>query len=168
MTRQLNLETRLLQLDYAIQMELWEEAIKAIEDIYGLMMMTMNRPSPMQISQYCQEAALVFGKSGYDLFHAAALFHLFQLYRNSKDVNVGELPKLGSRALVGTLAVPLPSSHPEIDRFIEMEKSALEKTLKLATLLYLNQPPTRNFLIKDSVRLGVVLKIKGEQSRSII
>jgi len=156
-TQQMNLETRLLQLDYAIQMELWQEAYKAIEDIHGLMILAKKMPRPQQMAQYYQKLALVFGKSGNHLFHAAALFRLFQLSRDlKKNITADELQKLGSRVLVATLAVPLPSAHPEFDRFIETEKSALEKTQKLATLLHLNQPPTRNGLIKDLVRLGVV------------
>ncbi|XP_057379990.1 eukaryotic translation initiation factor 3 subunit A-like [Daphnia carinata] len=156
-TQQMNLETRLLQLDFAIQMELWQEAYKAIEDIHGLMILAKKMPRPQQMAQYYQKIALVFGKSGNHLFHAAALFRLFQLSRDlKKNITTEELQKLGSRVLVATLAVPLPSAHPEFDRFIETEKSALEKTQKLATLLHLNQPPTRNGLIKDLVRLGVV------------
>jgi len=156
-TQQMNLETRLLQLDFAIQMELWQEAYKAIEDIHGLMILAKKMPRPQQMAQYYQKLALVFGKSGNHLFHAAALFRLFQLSRDlKKNITADELQKLGSRVLVATLAVPLPSAHPEFDRFIETEKSALEKTQKLATLLHLNQPPTRNGLIKDLVRLGVV------------
>jgi len=156
-TQQMNLETRLLQLDFAIQMELWQEAYKAIEDIHGLMILAKKMPRPQQMAQYYQKLALVFGKSGNHLFHAAALFRLFALSRDlKKNITAEELQKLGSRVLVATLAVPLPSAHPEFDRFIETEKSALEKTQKLATLLHLNQPPTRNGLIKDLVRLGVV------------
>lgn len=156
-TQQMNLETRLLQLDFAIQMELWQEAYKAIEDIHGLMILAKKMPRPQQMAQYYQKIALVFGKSGNHLFHAAALFRLFQLSRDlKKNITAEELQKLGSRVLVATLAVPLPSAHPEFDRFIETEKSALEKTQKLATLLHLNQPPTRSGLIRDLVRLGVV------------
>lgn len=138
-------------------MELWQEAYKAIEDIHGLMILAKKMPRPQQMAQYYQKLALVFGKSGNHLFHAAALFRLFQLSRDlKKNITAEELQKLGSRVLIATLAVPLPSAHPEFDRFIETEKSALEKTQKLATLLHLNQPPTRAGLIKDLVRLGVV------------
>ena len=127
----MNLETRLLQLDFAIQMELWQEAYKAIEDIHGLMILAKKMPRPQQMAQYYQKIALVFGKSGNHLFHAAALFRLFQLSRDlKKNITTEELQKLGSRVLVATLAVPLPSAHPEFDRFIETEKSAMEKTQK--------------------------------------
>lgn len=59
--------------------------------------------------------------------------------------------RMASRVLLATLAIPLPSAHPEFDRFIETDKSPLEKAQKLAVLLTLNQPPTRISLLKDLV-----------------
>lgn len=53
--------------------------------------------------------------------------------------------------LLATLSIPLPSAHPEFDRFIETDKSPLEKAQRLAILLGLSQPPTRASLLKDIV-----------------
>ena len=53
--------------------------------------------------------------------------------------------------LLATLSIPLPSAHPEFDRFIETDKSPLEKAQRLAILLGLLQPPTRASLLKDIV-----------------
>lgn len=55
--------------------------------------------------------------------------------------------------LLATLSIPLPSAHPEFDRFIETDKSPLEKAQRLAVLLTLQQPPTRASLIRDLVFL---------------
>ena len=57
---------------------------------------------------------------------------------------------------MATLAIPLPSAHPEFDRFFETEKSAVEKMNKLAMLLSLPKPPTRASLIRDIIRFNVV------------
>ena len=43
--QQLNLDTRLHQHNSAIQMELWQEAYKVIEDIHGLMTPSIPLPS---------------------------------------------------------------------------------------------------------------------------
>ena len=83
--QQMNLETRLLQLDYAIQMELWQEAFKAIDDVHGLVTLAKKMSRPQQMAQYYQKSALVFGKSGNRLFHAAALFRLSSLSRDLKS-----------------------------------------------------------------------------------
>ena len=80
-TQQWNLDTRLVQLDAAIQMELWQEAYKAVEDIHGLMSLSKKTFQPKMMANYYQKLALVFWKSGNQLFHAAAIFKHFQLTR---------------------------------------------------------------------------------------
>ncbi|CAG2060545.1 unnamed protein product, partial [Timema podura] len=64
--------------------------------------------------------------------------------------------RMACRVLLATLSIPLPSAHPEFDRFIETDKSPLEKAQRLAILLGLTQPPTRASLLKDIVRVNVV------------
>nr|CAH7733430.1 unnamed protein product [Callosobruchus chinensis] len=156
-TQQLNLETRLHQLDFAIQMELWQEAYKAIEDIHNLMNLSKKMPVPKTMANYYQKLAMVFWKAGNYLFHAAALFKLFQLSKEmKKNITPEELQRMACRVLIATLAIPLPSAHPEFDRFIETDKSPLEKAQRLAVLLGLFQPPTRASLLKDVVRVNVV------------
>ncbi|CAL4113931.1 unnamed protein product, partial [Meganyctiphanes norvegica] len=162
-TQQMNLETRLEQLNYAIRMELWQEAYKAIEDISDLMNKSKKSPKPHVMASYFQKLSLVFLKAGNQLFHAAALFKLFQLLRDQKkNITPEELSKRASTVLVATLAIPLPSAHPEFDRFIETEKSALEKIDKLANLVSLPKPPTRASLIRDLNRMNVVACVPPE------
>ncbi|CAB3382914.1 Hypothetical predicted protein [Cloeon dipterum] len=156
-TQQLNQDTRLVQLDSAIQMELWQEAYKAIEDIHGLMNLAKKSPVPKTMANYYQKLALVFWKAGHNLFHAAALFKLFQLSKEmKKNITQEELQKMACRVLIATLSIPLPSAHPEFDRFIETDKSPLEKAQRLAVLLGLFQPPTRQSLLRDILRMNVV------------
>ncbi|XP_075226906.1 eukaryotic translation initiation factor 3 subunit a [Lycorma delicatula] len=156
-TQQFNLDTRLVQLDSAIQMELWQEAYKATEDIHGLMNISKKSPVPKTMANYYQKLAMVFWKAGYYLFHAAALFKLFQLSKDmKKNITAEELQRMACRVLLATLSIPLPSAHPEFDRFIETDKSPLEKAQRLAVLLTLPQPPTRSSLLRDIVRLNVV------------
>merc|ERR1719357_1710353 len=156
-TQQMNLDTRLVQLDAAIHMELWQEAYKAVEDIHGLMSLSKKVFQPKMMANYYQKLALVFWKSCNFLFHAAAVFKHFQLTREmKKNISAEELAKMASRVLAACLCVPLPSQHPEFDRFIETDRSPAEKMARLAVLLALNQPPTRLTLLKDCVRFGVV------------
>ncbi|XP_017026777.1 eukaryotic translation initiation factor 3 subunit A [Drosophila kikkawai] len=155
-TQQLCLDTRLYLLDSAIQMELWQEAYKAIEDIHGLMALSKKTPVPKTMANYYQKLAMVFSKAGNQLFHAAALLKLFQLTRElKKNLTKEDLQRMAAHVLLATLSIPLPSAHPEFDRFIEADKSPLEKAQKLAVLLGLPQPPTRVSLIREVVRLNV-------------
>ena len=156
-TQQMNLDTRLVQLDAAIQMELWQEAYKAVEDIHGLMTLSKKVFQPKMMANYYQKLALVFWKSGNLLFHAAAVSKHFQLTREMKrNISPDELGKMASRVLVACLAVPIPSQHPDFDKFIETDRTPQEKMARLAVLLSLQQPPTRQSLLKDAVRFGVV------------
>lgn len=151
-TQQLNLDTRLYQLDCAMQMELWQEAYKAIEDIHGLMTLSKKTPIPKTMATYYQKLAMVFWKAGNQLFHAAALLKLFHLTRElKKNLTRDEMQRMASHVLIATLSIPLPSAHPEFYRFIETDKTPMEKAQKLALLLGLPQPPTRASLIKEVV-----------------
>merc|ERR1712088_129389 len=156
-TQQMNLDTRLAQLEAAIKMELWQEAYKAVEDIHGLMTMSKKVFPPKMMANYYQKLALVFWKSGNHLFHAAAVFKHFQLTREmKKNISTEEHGKMASLVLAACLAVPVPSHHPEFDKFIETDRTPQEKMARLAVLLSLPQPPTRQSLLKDAVRFGVV------------
>lgn len=61
-----------------------QEAYKAIEDIHGLMNLSKKLPVPKTMANYYQKLAMVFWKAGNYLFHAAALFKLFQLSKEMK------------------------------------------------------------------------------------
>lgn len=156
-TQQLNLDTRLFQLESAIQMELWQEAYKAIEDIHSLMQVAKKTPVSKTLANYYQKLAMVFAKAGNQLFHAAALFKLFQLTRDmKKTTTTDEVQRMASHVVLAVLSIPLPSAHPEFDRFIETDKSPQEKAQRLAVLLSLQQAPTRASLMRDIVRLNVL------------
>merc|ERR1740128_1380448 len=162
-TQQMNLDTRLAQLEAAINMELWQEAYKAVEDIHGLMTLSKKVFQPKMMANYYQKLALVFWKSGNLPFHAAAVFKHFQLTRDmKKNLSPEESARMASRVLAACLSVPLPSQHPEFDRFIETDRSPAEKMARLAVLLSLSQPPTRLTLLKDCVRFAVVVAASPE------
>merc|ERR1719410_3120928 len=148
-------------------MELWQEAYKAVEDIHGLMSLSKKTFQPKMMANYYQKLALVFWKSGNHLFHAAAVFKHFQLTREmKKNISGEELGKMANRVVAACLCVPLPSQHPEFDRFIETDRSPAEKMSRLAVLLALAQPPTRTSLLKDCNRFGVVAN-SGQQMRDL-
>ena len=138
-------------------MELWQKAYKAVEDIHSLMSLSKKVFQPKMMANYYQKLALFFWKSRNFLFHAAAVFKNFQLTREmKKNISTEELAKMASRVLAACLCVPLPSQHPEFDRFIETDRSPAEMMVRLVVLLALSQPPTRLTLLKDCVRFGVV------------
>lgn len=159
----MHLETRLVQLDSAINMELWQEAFKAVEDIHGLIGLSKKSPKPSLMANYYQKLGLVFWKSGNTLFHACTLHRLYQLSREQrKNMSQEELQKMASKVLCATLAIPIPPSRNPIDQLLEMDETTMDKKRRLSTLLMLQTPPTRQGLVKDLIKYNVIQHVHPE------
>ncbi|XP_046545419.1 eukaryotic translation initiation factor 3 subunit A-like [Haliotis rubra] len=159
----MHLETRLEQLNSAINMELWQEAFKAVEDIHGLIILSKKSPKPSLMANYLQKFGLVFWKSGNHLFHACTLHRIFHLSREQrKNLTTEELQKMASRVVCATLAIPIATSRNTMGQLLEMDESVMEKQRRLATLLMLPGPPTRQALIKDLMKYNVTQYVHPE------
>ncbi|OQV11523.1 Eukaryotic translation initiation factor 3 subunit A [Hypsibius exemplaris] len=162
-TQELNLRTRLVQLDHAISMEMWQEAFRAIEDVHGLMSMLKKVPKAALKANYFEKLALVFLRAGNAVFHAAAQHQLFSLYRNfRKDLNTEELRKLAVAVLFSTLAVPLQPPRTHLESLLEYDDTAATKMKQLTLLVGYTQPPTRAKLVEDLQKLGILQFIRPE------
>ncbi|KAG9509288.1 Eukaryotic translation initiation factor 3 subunit A, partial [Fragariocoptes setiger] len=155
----MHLETRLIQLESATQIELWQEAYRATDDIkrYGLMNLNKKPPKPQLMANYYQKLALVFWKANCHLFHAAALFRLFHLTRElKKNITPEEMSRMASKLVIATLTIPIPPNRPDIDKLVDTEENIVENHQRnLASLLGINTTvPTRAQLIKDLKRMG--------------
>ncbi|CAH1784638.1 unnamed protein product [Owenia fusiformis] len=161
----MHLETRLVQLESAIQMELWQEAYKAIEDVNGFILLSKKPPKPSLMANYYQKLALVFKKAGNHLFHACALARLLQLSKEQKkNLSSEEAQKLASRVLCATLSIPIPPSRNQMANLLDFDETALEKERRLASLLNLQNPPTRQSLVNDLVKTGIVQSVNPQLS----
>lgn len=155
----MQLETRLIQLESATQIELWQEAYRATDDIkrYGLMNLNKKPPKPQLMANYYQKLALVFWKADCHLFHAAALFRLFHLTRElKKTITSEEVQRMASKLVIATLTIPIPPNRPDIDKLVDTEENTVETHQRnLASLLGLTTVlPTRSQLVKDLKRMG--------------
>jgi translation initiation factor 3 subunit A len=162
-TQNLHLETRLIQLNHAISMELWQEAYKAAEDIYSLMGLSKTKPKPGQMLNYYSKLSLIFWKAGNHLFHAATLQKLFVLLKEQKkNISQEELTKISTRVLLATLSVPIPLNRTPIDESLETDETTMEKLKRLGLLLGVQTAPTRSSLLKDLVKYNVVQYVYPE------
>ncbi|XP_026080021.1 eukaryotic translation initiation factor 3 subunit A-like isoform X1 [Carassius auratus] len=164
-SQSMHLETRLVQLDSAISMELWQEAFKAVEDIHGLFALSKKPPKPQLMANYYNKVSTVFWKSGNALFHACTLHRLYHLSREMrKNLTQEEMQRMSTRVLLATLSIPITPERTDIARLLDMDGIIVEKHRRLATLLGLQSPPTRQSLINDMVRFNllqyVVLEVK--------
>jgi translation initiation factor 3 subunit A len=174
-TQALHLETRLLQLDTAIAMELWQEAFKAVEDIHAFTTISKKTPKPPQLASYYSKVALVFWKAGNYVFHATTVLKLYVLHKEQKkNITHAELSRLSTKAcktflieyfpfflnsnllVLSILSIPLPTPRTQIDEHLETEETISEKQKRLTSLLSLQQIPTRASLIRDMIKQGVL------------
>nr|CDS30359.2 eukaryotic translation initiation factor 3 [Hymenolepis microstoma] len=147
-TQILHFETRLRQLDCAMQLEMYNEAFKIVEDICTINMLAKKIDRPSLMVEYYTKTADLFLRSHYNLFHAAALFKRYNIYRDhKKGISDEELSSLGSTALCAALAVPLPHARSHFSTFAGEYNQTKQKAL--ATLLDLSTVPTRASLIND-------------------
>jgi hypothetical protein len=121
------------------------------------MLMQQKLTAALSEKFYVLKRVNVFVK-GTDIFKKQRLkpvkyFKFSQLTPNDMFQCCMCMCRMACRVLLATLSIPLPSAHPEFDRFIETDKSPLEKAQRLAILLGLSQPPTRASLLKDIVSL---------------
>ncbi|XP_029466365.1 eukaryotic translation initiation factor 3 subunit A isoform X2 [Rhinatrema bivittatum] len=162
-SQSMHLETRLVQLDSAISMELWQEAFKAVEDIHGLFSLSKKPPKPQLMANYYNKVSTVFWKSGNALFHATTLHRLYHLSREMrKNLTQEEMQRMSTRVLLATLSIPITPERTDIARLLDMDGIILEKQRRLATLLGLQSPPTRSALINDMVRFNVLQYVVPE------
>ncbi|ETN77706.1 hypothetical protein NECAME_03124 [Necator americanus] len=154
-------ETRLCQLDTAIQMELWQEAYRSAEDVHGMMQLSKDKDKrmvkPASYVSYYDKLALVFWKAGNSLFHAAALLQKFIIYKDmKKSFTAEEAQEQASRVLLATLSIPDGADAPsDLTRHLDIEDQHLTNIRLLSNLLRLPIAPTRAGLLKEAARLGV-------------
>uniref|UniRef100_A0A3Q2XU18 Eukaryotic translation initiation factor 3 subunit A n=1 Tax=Hippocampus comes TaxID=109280 RepID=A0A3Q2XU18_HIPCM len=162
-SQSMHLETRLVQLDSAISMELWQEAFKAVEDIHGLFALSKKPPKPQLMANYYNKVSTVFWKSGNALFHACTLHRLYHLSREMrKNLTQEEMQRMSTRVLLATLSIPITPERTDIARLLDMDGIIVEKHRRLATLLGLQAPPTRQSLINDMVRFNLLQYVVPE------
>nr|XP_055026255.1 eukaryotic translation initiation factor 3 subunit A [Misgurnus anguillicaudatus] len=162
-SQSMHLETRLVQLDSAISMELWQEAFKAVEDIHGLFALSKKPPKPQLMANYYNKVSTVFWKSGNALFHACTLHRLYHLSREMrKNLTQEEMQRMSTRVLLATLSIPITPERTDIARLLDMDGIIVEKHRRLATLLGVQSPPTRQSLINDMVRFNLLQYILPE------
>ena len=162
-TQNIHLETRLYQLKHAISMQLWQEAYKAVEDIYALMLLSKSKPKPNQMFHYYSNLSLIFWKAENYLFHAATLQKLFFLLKEQKkNISNEELARRSTQLLLATLSIPIPQSRSQVDESIDADETTTDRLKRLSNLLNLPQPPTRSSLLKDLIKYNVIKYVYPE------
>ncbi|XP_011270507.1 hypothetical protein CAOG_08853, partial [Capsaspora owczarzaki ATCC 30864] len=155
-SHQLHLELRFDQLNTAMQLELWQEAFKAIEDIHSLIGLSKRAPKPQVKALYYQRLTQVFWKSENLLFHASAYHLLFVLSRDfRKNLPQEEGRAMANAAVLATLAIPIAKARTQAEEHLALDENVVEKSRRLASLVGLQVAPSRESLIEDLTVRGI-------------
>jgi len=131
-SHQLALELRFAQLALACDMELWQEAFRTVEDIYGLQLLARKSVRQLTAPEYFDRLARIFAKSDNFLFLAATLMRQPSLQEGQAEVS-----------LMASLAIPFESS-------VDVSHSE-----RLAQIIGLSSVPTRASLLAAIERRGL-------------
>jgi len=126
-------------LNCSIQLELWQEAFRTVEDINEIMKEIKRQPSPQRMAVYFEKLAQLFWTSHNYVFHAYAWLRFYLLSRDqNKNLSELDLQRLASIVLVSALSVPVEVSTSDQSRnhqdFFELHLER-EKNSRLSALL---------------------------------
>ncbi|KZT30144.1 hypothetical protein NEOLEDRAFT_1083928 [Neolentinus lepideus HHB14362 ss-1] len=144
-TLQRHLDTRFAQLNTSVELELWQEAFRSVEDVHNLLTMAKKAPRPAVMANYYEKLTRIFLMSGNALYHAAAWGRYYSVVISTGGKSEEELGRLAGQVLVSALAVPVG---------LQTEDGAEEgknKNNRLTALIGLSKPPTRAGLLRDAL-----------------
>jgi len=175
-TLQRHLDTRFQQLNVAVELELWQEAFRSVEDIHTLLSLSKRPAKNIMMSNYFEQLSTIFLVSENYLFHAAAFSRLYNLMRGSaaavasgqspkKDnpvVTEEGLAKTASFVILSALSIPVISTSRSRGALVDVDEARKNKNQRLTNLLGLNTAPSRASLFKEIIGRGLLKRAKPE------
>ena len=152
---QMHLETRFAQLSTAIEMELWQEAYRTVEDVHSLISQMKRPPRPATMAGYHAQLAQIFSVADNHLFHAYALARLYTISKGLKNPpGPEEMQSLASRAVLAALAIP--PTNPVLDLNLLEYDLEHEKTKRMASMLSFPASASRVHLLAEVKAKGIL------------
>ena len=168
-TLQRHLDTRFAQLNAAVELELWQEAFRSVEDVHNLLTMAKKAPRPAMMANYYEKLTKIFMVSDNNLFHAASWNRFYALARGSIK-SEEEHTRMASFVLLSALAVPVISSsapgtgnmNKSKSDFLLADQETRSRTGRLTSLLGLSRTPTRAGLLKEALNRNILKRVKPQ------
>ncbi|KAL8973168.1 MAG: hypothetical protein Q9183_000131 [Haloplaca sp. 2 TL-2023] len=175
-TLQRHLDTRFQQLNVAVELELWQEAFRSVEDIHTLLSLSKRPAKNIMMANYYEKLTRIFLVSENYLFHAAAWNRYYNLLRQSANLvasNQGlkkdnpattesDLTRAASFVLLSALSIPVISTSRSRGALIDVDEVRKNKNNRLTALLGMSSAPTRAVLFKDAMSKGLLKRAKPE------
>ncbi|KAJ5086069.1 hypothetical protein N7532_010840 [Penicillium argentinense] len=175
-TLQRHLDTRFQQLNVAVELELWQEAFRSIEDIHTLLNLSKRPAKNVMMANYYEKLARIFLVSENYLFHAAAWNRYYNLLRLSTvalatgqstkkenpSVTEADMTKAASFVLLSALSIPVISTTRSRGALVDVDEARKNKNTRLTNLLGMAQPPSRSVLFRDALNKGLLKRVRPE------
>ena len=175
-TLQRHLDTRFQQLNVAVELELWQEAFRSVEDVHTLLSLSKRPAKNVMMANYYEKLTRIFMVSENYLFHAAAWSRYYNLLRQSatlvasgqgskKDnpaVTESDMTRAASFVLLSALSIPVISTSRSRGALIDVDEARKNKNQRLTNLLGMSTAPTRAILFKDAMSKGLLKRVKPE------
>lgn len=175
-TLQRHLETRFQQLNVAVELELWQEAFRSVEDIHTLLNLSKRPPKNIMMANYYEKLTRIFLVGENYLFHAAAWSRYYTLLRQSSAIvasgqgkkadnppaSDADLQKAASFVLLSALAIPVISTSRSRGAMVDFDEARKNKNSRLTHLLGMGQAPTRSRLFKDAQSKSLLQRARPE------
>lgn len=175
-TLQRHLDTRFQQLNVAVELELWQEAFRSVEDIHTLLSLSKRPAKNVMMANYYEKLTQIFRVSENYLFHAAAWSRYYSLLRQSanlvaagqsskKDMpaaSEADLNRAASFVLLSALSIPVISTTRSRGALMDVDEVRKSKNTRLTNLLGMSSAPTRAVLFKDAMSKGLLKRARPE------
>ena len=175
-TLQRHLDTRFQQLNVAVELELWQEAFRSVEDIHLLLNLSKRPAKNIMMANYYEKLTKIFLVSDNFLFHAAAWSRYYNLLRQSANavasgqspkkenpvVSEADMTRAASFVVLSALAIPVISTSRSRGTLIDVDEARKNKNNRLTNLLSMPTAPTRAVLFKDALSKGLLQRVRPE------
>jgi translation initiation factor 3 subunit A len=175
-TLQRHLETRFQQLNVAVELELWQEAFRSVEDIHTLLNLSKRPPKNIMMANYYEKLTRIFLVGENYLFHAAAWSRYYTLLRQSAvlvatgqsrkadnpPASEADIQRAASFVLLSALAIPVISTSRSRGAMVDFDEAKKNKNSRLTHLLGMSQAPTRAGLFRDALAKALLKRARPE------
>ncbi|KAI1164068.1 hypothetical protein F5B18DRAFT_284673 [Nemania serpens] len=175
-TLQRHLETRFQQLNVAVELELWQEAFRSVEDIHTLLNLSKRPPKNVMMANYYEKLTRIFLVGENYLFHAAAWSRYYNLLRQSAAIvasgqgkkadnpsaTEADLQKAASFVLLSALSIPVISTTRSRGAMVDFDEARKNKNSRLTHLLGMSAAPTRAVLFRDALSKSLLKRARPE------
>ncbi|SPO01119.1 related to translation initiation factor eIF-3 [Cephalotrichum gorgonifer] len=175
-TLQRHLETRFQQLNVAVELELWQEAFRSVEDIHTLLSLSKRPPKNIMMANYYEKLTRIFLVGENYLFHAAAWSRYYSLLRQSSMLLAtgqsrkadnppaaeADIQRAASFVLLSALAIPVISTTRSRGAMVDIDEAKKNKNSRLTHLLGMSQAPSRAALFSDALAKSLHKRARPE------